>query len=165
MSVSIFSYEVRDLINKKGWWGCLVPKEYGGLELSTVEYAIIVEEISRVCGSTGLTFAAHNSLGTFPIATFGSEEHHKKYLPPAAEKGSLIAFGLTEPEAGSDAGGTKSRAELHDDHYILNGTKCWITSATVCDYAIVTARTSDEGGVKGISSFILEKGWDGFSVG
>lgn len=160
-----FSYEVRDLINQKGWWGCLVPKEYGGLELSTVEYAIIVEEISRVCGSTGLTFAAHNSLGTYPIATFGTEEHRKKYLPPAAKKGSLIAFGLTEPEAGSDAGGTKSRAVLNGDHYILNGTKCWITSATVCDCAIVTARTSDEGGVKGISSFILEKGCEGFSVG
>jgi butyryl-CoA dehydrogenase len=160
-----FSHEVRDLINEKGWWGCLVPKEYGGLEMSTVEYAIIVEEISRVCGSTGLTFAAHNSLGTYPIATFGTEEHCKKYLPPAAEKGSLIAFGLTEPEAGSDAGGTKSKAVPHGDYYILNGTKCWITSATVCDYAIATARTSEEGGVKGISSFILEKGWEGFSVG
>jgi alkylation response protein AidB-like acyl-CoA dehydrogenase len=160
-----FSWDIHKLINDKGWWGCLVPKEYGGIELSTVEYAIIVEEISRVCGSTGLTFAAHNSLGTWPVLAFGTEEHRKKYLPPAAERGSLIAFGLTEPEAGSDAGGTKSKAVRNGDHFILNGTKCWITSATVCEAAIATARTSDEGGVKGISSFILEKGMEGFSVG
>jgi alkylation response protein AidB-like acyl-CoA dehydrogenase len=160
-----FSDEIRKVINDRGWWGCLVRKEYGGLELPTIEYAIIVEEVSRVCGSTGLTLAAHNSLGTFPIQLFGTEDHRKKYLPPAAEKGSLIAFGLTEPEAGSDAGGTKSRAEKKDDHYLLNGTKCWITSATVCEAAIATARTSDEGGVKGISSFILEKGMEGFTPG
>ncbi|MBD3218955.1 MAG: acyl-CoA dehydrogenase [candidate division Zixibacteria bacterium] len=159
-----YSKDIHQIINDKGWWGSIVPKEYGGLGLSTVEYAILVEEISRVCGSTGLTFAAHNSLGTFPIYAFGNEEQRKKYLPDGA-KGSLIAFGLTEPEAGSDAGGTKSRAEKDNGSYILNGTKCWITSAEVCDYAIVTARTSDEGGVKGISSFVLEKGWEGFSVG
>jgi butyryl-CoA dehydrogenase len=160
-----YSKDVHQIINDKGWWGCIVPNEYGGLGLSTVEYAIIVEEISRVCGSTGLTFAAHNSLGTYPILTFGTEEQRKKYLPPAAEKGSLIAFGLTEPEAGSDAGGTKSRAVKDGDHYILNGTKCWITSANVCDYAIATARTSEEGGVKGISSFVLDKGMEGFTAG
>ncbi|HDS00675.1 MAG TPA: acyl-CoA dehydrogenase [candidate division Zixibacteria bacterium] len=159
-----YSREIHQAVNDKGWWGSTVPKEYGGLGLSTVEYAIIVEEISRVCGSTGLTFAAHNSLGTFPIYAFGTEEQRKKYLPDGA-KGSLIAFGLTEPEAGSDAGGTKSRAEKSNGSYILNGTKCWITSAETCDYAILTARTSDEGGVKGISSFILEKGMEGFSVG
>jgi len=157
-----FSWDIHKLINDKGWWGSLVPKDYGGIELSTVEYAIIVEEISRVCGSTGLTFAAHNSLGTWPVLAFGTEEHRKKYLPRAAEKGSLIAFGLTEPEAGSDAGGTKSKAVRDGDHFIINGTKCWITSATVCEAAIATARTSDEGGVKGISSFILDKGMEGF---
>jgi alkylation response protein AidB-like acyl-CoA dehydrogenase len=159
------SEEVQKIINDRKWWGCIIPKEYGGLDLLTVEYAIIVDEISRVCGSTGLTFAAHNSLGTFPICAFGSGEQRKKYLPPAAEKGSLIAFGLTEPEAGSDAGGTKSRAEKKGDYYLINGTKCWITSANVCDYAIATARTSDEGGVHGISSFILEKGMAGFTAG
>jgi len=159
-----YSKDIHKIINDKGWWGSIIPKEYGGLGLLTLEYAIIVEEISRVCGSTGLTFAAHNSLGTFPIHAFGTEEQRKKYLPAGA-KGSLIAFGLTEPEAGSDAGGTKSKAEKKGDEYILNGTKCWITSANVCDYAIATARTSDEGGVHGISSFILEKGMDGFSAG
>ena len=160
-----YSKEVHEIINSKGWWGSIVPKDYGGLGLSTIEYAILVEEISRVCGSTGLTFAAHNSLGTWPILNFGTDEQRKKYLPPAARDGKLIAFGLTEPEAGSDAGGTKSKAEDKGDHYLLNGTKCWITSANVCEFAIATARTSEEGGVKGISSFILEKGMEGFTVG
>lgn len=161
----IYSKEIHQAVHDKGWWGSIVPGKYGGLGLSTVEYAIIVEEISRVCGSTGLTFAAHNSLGTFPIDAFGSEEQKKKYLPQASEKGCLIAFGLTEPEAGSDAGGTKSRAEKKGDEYLINGTKCWITSANVCDVAVITARTSDESGVHGISSFILEKGMKGFSAG
>lgn len=160
-----FSKDVHKVVNDKGWWGSLVPKEYGGIDLSTVEYAILVEEISRVCGSTGLTFAAHNSLGTWPVLAFGTEEQKKKYLPPAAEKGSLIAFGLTEPDAGSDAGGTKSKAEKQDDEYIINGTKCWITSASVCDYAIITARTDEQGGVHGISSFIIENDMEGFSAG
>ncbi len=164
-SEQFYSKDVHEAINDKGWWGCLVPRDYGGLDLKTIEYAIIVEEVARVCGSTALTLAAHNSLGTWPIWKFGNEEQRKKYLPPAAEKGSLIAFGLTEPEAGSDAGGTKSKAVKQDGGYLLNGTKCWITSATVCDTAIATARTSDEGGVKGISSFILEKGMEGFTSG
>lgn len=161
----IFSKDVHKVINDKGWWGCQVSKEFGGLELPTVEYAIIVEEISRVCGSSGITVAAHNSLGTFPIDNFCNDELRKKYLTAAAEKGSLIAFGLTEPEAGSDAGGTKSKAVRDGDHYIINGTKCWITSANVCDFAIMTARTSDEGGVHGISSFAIEKGMEGFTAG
>ncbi len=160
-----FSKEVHKVVNDKGWWGSTVSKEYGGLGLLMAEYAIIVEEISRVCGSTGLTFAAHNSLGTWPISKFGNGEQKQKYLPPAAEKGSLIAFGLTEPDAGSDAGGTKSKAEKKGDEYLVNGTKCWITSANVCDYSIITARTDDQGGVHGISSFIIEKDMEGFSAG
>ncbi len=161
----IFKKEVQELVNSQGWWGCLIPKEYGGLGLSSAEYTIVVEEISRVCGSTGLTLAAHNSLGVYPIYVFGTEEQRKKYLPNACKNGDLIAFGLTEPEAGSDAGGTKSRAVRDGEYYILNGTKCWITSAEPCTVAIVTARTSDERGVKGISSFIVEKKMEGFSVG
>jgi alkylation response protein AidB-like acyl-CoA dehydrogenase len=161
----IFSHEIHNAINSKGWWGSIVPKEYGGMGYSTAEYIVLVEEISRVCGSTGLTFAAHNSLGTYPIDAFGTEEQRAKYLPNACKKGDLIAFGLTEPEAGSDAGGTRSKAERDGDHYVINGTKCWITSAEPCTVSIATARTSDEGGVRGISSFILEKGMDGFTVG
>ena len=159
------STEVNEAINSKGWWGCTIPKEYGGLGYSNAEYTVLVEEISRVCGSTGLTFAAHNSLGTYPIYIFGNEEQRMKYLPPACKNGDLIAFGLTEPDAGSDAGGTKSKAIRDGDHYVINGTKCWITSAQPCTVAVMTARTSEEGGVRGISSFILEKSMDGFTVG
>ncbi|MCK4656525.1 MAG: acyl-CoA dehydrogenase family protein, partial [candidate division Zixibacteria bacterium] len=142
----IVSTDVNKAINAKGWWGCTVPKEYGGLGYSNAEYVVLVEEISRVCGSTGLTFAAHNSLGTYPINTFGTDEQRLKYLPTTCKNGDLIAFGLTEPEAGSDAGGTKSKAVRDGDHYVINGTKSWITSAEPCTVAIVTARTSDEGG-------------------
>ena len=160
-----YSKDIHQAIHEKGWWTCLIPKDLGGLELETVEYAIIVEEMSRVCGSTGLTLAAHNSLGTFPINKFCQDEIRKKYLTSTVEKGSLIAFGLTEPEAGSDAGGTKSKAVKNGEYYTINGTKCWITSANPCDFAIMTARTSDEGGVKGISSFAIEKGMEGFTTG
>jgi alkylation response protein AidB-like acyl-CoA dehydrogenase len=161
----IYSQDIHRVIHDKGWWSCITPKEFGGLDLPTPQYAIIVEEVSRVCGSTGLTLAAHNSLGTFPINTFCNDDLRKKYLTAVVEKGKLIAFGLTEPEAGSDAGGTKSKAIKDGDHYIINGTKCWITSANVCEFAIMTARTTDEGGVRGISSFAIEKGMDGFSAG
>lgn len=161
----IYSAEIHKAIHDQRWWGSIVPRKYGGLGFSTTEYGIIVEEISRICGGTGLTFAAHNSLGTFPVDSFGNDEQRKKYLPEAAEKGRLIAFGLTESEAGSDAGGTKSKAVKNDDGYVINGTKCWITSANVCEYAVVTAHTGDEGGVHGISSFILEKGMKGFTAG
>ncbi len=152
-------------IHQQGWWAIQIPKEYGGLAANTVQYSIIVEELCRVCGSTGLTVAAHNSLGAGPIYSFGSKEQHKRYLHFGESEPYLIAFGLTEPQAGSDAGATKSVAESAGDHYILNGTKCWITSANLCKYAIVTARTDRSGGVKGISSFVLEKGLEGFSVG
>jgi len=148
-----------------GLMGMVVPKEYGGSQVDTVSYSIAVEELSRVCGSTGITIAAHNSLGTFPIYKFGTEEQRKKYLPRGTGGGELLAFGLTEPEAGSDAGATKSTAVKKDDHWILNGTKCFITSATYAYASIATARTSDEPGVKGISSFILEKGWEGYEIG
>ncbi len=161
----VYLKEVHDAVHAKGWWSCLIPKKYGGIEISTLEYAIIVEEVSRICGSTGLTLAAHNSLGTWPIYKFGNEEQHRKYLPPAAQEGKLIAFGLTEPEAGSDAGGTKTKAVKDGDGYLVNGTKCWITSANLCEYSIMTARTDDRGGVHGISSFIIEKGMKGFSIG
>jgi alkylation response protein AidB-like acyl-CoA dehydrogenase len=112
-----------------------------------------------------LTVAAHNSLGVGPIYNFGTPEQRDRYLKRDLSQAVLVAFGLTEPQAGSDAGGTQSVAVRDGDHYILNGTKCWITSSNLCKYAIVTARTDKSGGVKGISSFILEKGMPGFSIG
>ncbi len=147
-----------------GLTGMVVPEDYGGHPVDTVKYSIAVEELSRVCGSTGIMIAAHNSLGTFPIYKFGTEEQRKKYLPRGTS-GELIAFGLSEPDAGSDAGATRSRAEDKGDHWELNGTKSWITSATKAFASVVTARTTDEPGVKGISSFILEREWEGFDIG
>ncbi len=147
-----------------GLMGMLIPEEYGGHPVDTVSYSIAVEELSRVCGSTGITIAAHNSLGTYPVVAFGNEEQKKKYLPRAAA-GELMAFGLTEPDAGSDAGGTKSYARKEGDHWILNGTKCFITSASHAFATIATARTSEDPKDRTITSFILEKEWEGYSVG
>ncbi|UCD64939.1 MAG: acyl-CoA dehydrogenase family protein [Candidatus Zixiibacteriota bacterium] len=142
----------------------LIPEKYGGMPVDTISYSIAVEEISRVCGSTGITIAAHNSLGTFPILAFGTEDQKKKYLPRAAA-GELIAFGLTEPDAGSDAGGTRAMAVRKDDHWLVNGSKCWITSATVAFATIAVAKTTEDPNDKRITSFVFEKGWDGYSVG
>ncbi len=148
-----------------GLLGMVVSEEYGGSPVDTVCYSIAVEELSRVCGSTGITIAAHNSLGCFPIYKFGTDEQKKTYLTRGTSGGELLAFGLTEPDAGSDAGATKSTAVKKDDHWLINGTKCFITSASHAFASIVTAKTSNEPGVKGISSFILERGWDGYDVG
>ncbi|MFH2057051.1 MAG: acyl-CoA dehydrogenase family protein [bacterium] len=148
-----------------GYLTVMLPQNLGGMGWNTIQYSIIVEELARVCGATSLMIAAHNSLGAGPIYNFGNDEQRKRFLTPVIEDNVLIAFGLTEPQAGSDAGGTRSFAERKDGNYILNGTKCWITSAKLCKFAIATARTDKSGGVKGISSFVLEKGMEGFEVG
>ncbi len=160
-----FPSEYLPMLAELGLMGMVVPEEYGGSPVDTVSYSIAVEELSRVCGSTGITIAAHNSLGCFPIYKFGTEDQRKRYLPRGTSGGELLAFGLTEPDAGSDAGATKSTAVKQDDHWLVNGTKCFITSASHAFASIATARTSDEPGVKAISSFILEKDWDGYEVG
>lgn len=151
-------------LQKMGLLGMLIPEEYGGAKIDTICYSIAVEEISRVCGSTGIIIAAHNSLGTFPVIKFGTEEQKKKYLPRAAA-GELMAFGLTEPGAGSDAGGTTSMARRDGDNWVINGSKCWITSAPQAFATIATARTSDDPEDKKITTFILEKDMAGYSVG
>jgi len=160
-----FPTEYLKPLAEMGLMGMVVPEEYGGAPVDTVCYSIAVEELSRVCGSTGITIAAHNSLGCFPILKFGTEEQSKKYLPRGTRGGELLAFGLTEPEAGSDAGATKTTAVKKDDHWLMNGAKCFITSASHAFATIATARTLDVPGVKGISSFILEKDWEGYEVG
>lgn len=160
-----FPTELLPSLAEMGLMGMIVPEEYGGSRVDTVSYSIAVEELSRVCGSTGITIAAHNSLGCFPIFEFGNEEQRKKYLPRGTGGGELLAFGLTEPDAGSDAGATKTRAENKGDHWLLNGTKCLITSASHAYASVITARTSDAPGVKGITNFILEKEWEGYDIG
>lgn len=147
-----------------GLMSMLIPKEYGGQPVDTISYSIAVEELSRVCGSTGITIAAHNSLGTFPILKFGNEEQRRKYLPRAAA-GELLAFGLTEPEAGSDAGATKTLALKDGDEWVINGSKCFITSASHALATIATAKTSDDPKDPTITSFILERDMPGYSIG
>jgi len=148
-----------------GLFGMIFPEEYGGLGLDTLSYVIAVEEISRACASTGITLAAHVSLGTSPIFNFGNAEQKRRFLPPLCSGEKLAAFGLTEPEAGSDAGGTKTRAVKEGDHYTVNGRKIYITNGSVCGTAVFTAVTTPGVGVKGISAFIIEKGTPGFSAG
>ncbi|MFW2489682.1 acyl-CoA dehydrogenase family protein [Clostridium chromiireducens] len=145
--------------------GIPYPKEYGGAGLDVISYAIAVEELSRVDGGTGVILSAHTSLGTYPIAAFGTEEQKQKYLVPLAKGEKLGAFGLTEENAGSDAGGTETTAVLEGDYYILNGEKIFITNGGEADINIVFAVTTPGIGTRGISAFIVEKGWEGFSFG
>lgn len=150
---------------EEGFLGLIFPEEYGGSGLDTLCYTIATEEISRVCGSTGLTFAAHISLGCHPIYAFGTEEQKKKYLTPLASGEKIGAFGLTEPNAGSDAGGTETHARRDGDSYVINGTKIYITNASYADIFTFAAVTDPEKGNKGISALIVEKGTPGFKVG
>ena len=148
-----------------GFLGLSVPEAYGGSDADITSYALVVEEISRVCGSHGLTVAAHNSLGCWPIATYGTEEQKRRYLPPAAAGKSLLSFGLTEAGAGSDAGGTRTFAVRDGDHWVLNGTKMWITNAHYAGALIITAKTDLKAtGSRGITAFIVDSGTPGFTV-
>ncbi len=148
-----------------GFLGLTVPEQYGGVGADITSYALVVEEISRVCGSHGLTVAAHNSLGCWPIAALGTEEQKQKFLPPAAAGESLLSFGLTEAGAGSDAGGTRTTAVKDGDHWVLNGNKMWITNSHYAGALIITAKTNLEAqGSQGISAFIVPTDTPGFTV-
>jgi alkylation response protein AidB-like acyl-CoA dehydrogenase len=160
-----FPWEIIHKMGKLGLMGLPFSEEYGGAGVDTVSYAIAMEEISRVCGSTGITLAAHISLATFPIYQFGSEEQKHKYVPKLASGQWIGAFGLTEPGAGSDAGGTKTQAVLDGDEWVINGQKCFITNGSIADVVVLTAVTDPEKGTRGISSFIVEKGTPGFRPG
>ena len=160
-----FPWENIKKMRELGLFGMIFPEEYGGQGLDTLSYVIAVEEISRACASTGITLAAHVSLGTSPIFNFGTEAQKRKYLPALCSGEKLAAFGLTEPEAGSDAGGTQTRAVLDGNQYTVNGRKIYITNGSVCGTAVFTAVTTPGQGVKGISAFIVEKGTPGFSAG
>jgi butyryl-CoA dehydrogenase len=145
--------------------GMPFAEEWGGGGTDTLSYSIGVEEISRVCAATGITMAAHTSLGVSPIYEFATEEQKKKYLKDIASGKKLAGFGLTEPNAGSDAGGTETTAVRDGDSYILNGTKCFITNAKVGETFVVTASTDRSAGTRGITAFIVEKGMPGFEAG
>jgi butyryl-CoA dehydrogenase len=142
-----------------------VPEEYGGAGLDTLHYAIAVEEVGRVCGSTGIFLAAHSSLGVFPIYYAGNEEQKQRWLIPLARGEKIGSFGLTEPDAGSDAAATKTTAKREGNNYVINGAKRFITSGSVADILIITATQDPSKGYQGISAFVVEKGTRGFSYG
>lgn len=144
--------------------GLPFPEEYGGAGGDTVSYAIAVEELSKACGSTGITYAAHISLGASPIYLFGTEEQKQTYLTPMAKGEYLGAFGLTESGAGSDAGGTKTTAVLDGDEWVINGSKCFITNASFAGAVTVTAVTEKGQGKKGISAIVVPTGLPGFTI-
>lgn len=160
-----FPHEIVNKLGELGFMGIIFPEEYGGAGFSVTEYAIIIEEISRVDPSVGLTVASHNGLCTNHIFTFGNEEQRRKYLPDLTSGKKLGAWGLTENLSGSDASAMKTFAEKKDGYYILNGSKMFITQGTVGETAVVTAVTDRANPKKGISAFILEKGMEGFSTG
>lgn len=155
-----------DIVKEMGELGLMgipYPKEYGGAGLDVISYAITVEELSRVDGGVGVICSAHTSLGSWPIFAFGTEEQKQKYLVPLAKGEKIGAFGLTEENAGSDAGGTETTAVLNGDHYILNGKKIFITNAPKADTYVVFAVTTPGIGTHGISAFIVEKEFEGFT--
>jgi len=149
---------------QKGYLGIPWPKEFGGLGMDHLAYAIAVEEVSRVCASTGLTLAAHTSLGTYPIYKFGTEEQKRKFIPPLARGEYLGAFGLTEPNAGSDAASVETTARKTENGYILNGSKRFITNAGYAGTVIVAATLDRKLGRKGVTCFIVETKSSGFTV-
>lgn len=150
---------------KIGMMGIPFPKEYGGAGGDVLSYVLAVEELSKVCGTTGVILSAHTSLCASLIYEHGTEEQKQKYLIPLAKGEKLGAFGLTEPNAGTDAAGQQSIAVDMGDHYLLNGSKIFITNGGAADTFVVFAMTDRSKGVKGISAFILEKGMPGFSIG
>ncbi len=149
-----------------GFMGVSIPEKWGGAGADCVSECLVIEEIAKVNGSLALIIDAHTSLGCMPIMHAGNEEQRMKYLVPAAKGEKIMSFGLTEPTAGSDAGGTKTTAVQDGDYFVINGSKCWITNIGVCGQIIVTAKTDPSAkGSRGISAFILEAGTPGLSFG
>ncbi len=159
-----FPTEIMKVLAQSDMFGIFIPEEYGGLGMGALELCIAVEELSRACLGVSTSYAA-NALGTYPLLLFGTEEQKKKYLPDIAQGKKLVAFGLTEANAGSDAAGIQTTATKDGDYYVLNGTKQWITNAGEADIYTIIAITDRSRGARGASAFIVEKGTPGFSFG
>ena len=160
-----FPEELIPQMGEIGLMGIPIPEEYGGVGMGNLEYVMAVEEVSKACASTGVTISAHTSLCCWPILAFGTEEQKQKYLPDLATGAKLGAFGLTEPNAGTDAAMQRTTAEDKGDYYLLNGNKIFITNGKYADVYVVFAMTDKSLGNHGISAFILEKGMEGFNFG
>lgn len=151
-------------LSEMGMMGLPFPEQYGGGGADTISFAIVTEELSRACASTGITYSAHISLGGAPLHLFGTEEQKKQYLTPICTGESFGAFGLTEPNAGSDAGGTQTTAKSDGDDFVINGSKSFITNASYAKHLALTAITGNEGGKKEISAIIVPTDAEGFTV-
>jgi alkylation response protein AidB-like acyl-CoA dehydrogenase len=160
-----FPVHIMHAMGKLGMMGVLVPHEYGGAGLGYFEYSAIIQEIAKVCGSIGLSLAAHNSLCTNHILTFGNEEQKRRWLPKLATGEHIGAWGLTEPNTGSDAGNMKTTAVKEGNHWVLNGTKNWITHGKSGEIAVVIARTGEPRTSGNATAFVVERGTPGFSGG
>ena len=160
-----FPFDVYKKMGQMGLMGMTVPQEYGGAGIDKVSYMIALEEVSRICGSTGLTVEAHNTLGNGYLYEHGTEEQRKKYLPKLTTGEGFAALAITEPNAGSDVAGMQTTAELEGKEWVINGSKQFITSGDIAEVVIVMAKTDKEKGAKGISAFIVEKDTLGFKVG
>jgi alkylation response protein AidB-like acyl-CoA dehydrogenase len=160
-----FPVHIFKALGELGMMGVLVPEAYGGTGLSYFEYNVIIQEISKVCGSIGLSLAAHNSLCTGHIMTFGNESQKQKYLPKLATAEHIGAWGLTEPNTGSDAGNMKTTAVKDGNNWIINGTKSWITHGKSGDVAVVICRTGEPRAKNNSTAFIVDRGTPGFSGG
>ncbi|NLI67103.1 MAG: acyl-CoA dehydrogenase [Bacilli bacterium] len=165
MNEDQFPKETIKKMGELGLMGIPIPEEYGGSGMDLVSYIIAINELSRVSATVGVILSVHTTLGTMPILKFGTEEQKQKYVPKLAKGEYLGAFALTEPSAGSDAASLKLRAEDKGDHYVLNGSKIFITNGNEADIFITFARTGKEAGSKGISAFIVERDTPGFSIG
>lgn len=159
-----FPIEVFKQLGEMGMMGLPFPEEYGGAGADTISFAIVTEELSRACASTGITYSAHISLGGAPLNLFGTKEQKEKYLVPICKGESLGAFGLTEPNAGSDAGGTRTTAVEENGEYIINGNKCFITNASFAKHIALTAITGEANGKKEISAIIVPTDALGFTI-
>jgi alkylation response protein AidB-like acyl-CoA dehydrogenase len=162
---SKFPLEIMPKLAEMGLLGVIFPEQYGGAGLGYVEYVIAIEEVSRIDGSIGIIVAAHNSLCSNHIFKFGTEEQKKKYLTPLAQGKKIGAWSLTEPEAGSDAGGTRTTAKRDGSNWVINGSKTFCTNGHYADYSVVMALTDKSKNSHGISAFIVEKGTPGFKPG
>ena len=160
-----FPHAIVEKLGPLGFMGVVIDPEYGGAGLDYVSYALVVEELNRGDASVGITMWAHNSLCANHIATFASPEQKARYLPPLARGEVLGAWGLTEPGSGSDAAALRTRAREHDDGWVLNGSKAFITNASVAETAVVMARSEPQEGARGISACLLSQGMPGFTAG
>ena len=160
-----FPAEIIKKLGQLGFMGMTIPTQYGGAGYDTLSYVLALVEIAKKCASTAIIMSVNNSLVCYPIFEFGTDEQKKKYLTPLAQGQKLGAFSLTEPNAGSDAGNQQTTAVLDGDNYVINGTKIFVTSGNMADVLIICAATDKSKGAKGITAFIVEKGWNGFKVG